>query len=249
MKTGIDVSNHQGKIDWNLVKGKVDFVMIRAGYSTTADLMFESNATMCKNHGIPFGVYWASYALNDVDAIDEAKACLSTIKSFKPDLWVAFDFEEFSEKYAATKGVKLDGSKMRAIAEAFLQTIKAAGYKPMLYSNVDFINRAFDKLRGIYPLWLAQWGVSSPKFPCSIWQMSSTGKIAGINGKVDMDIMYDDVNTNFPSSVDTMFREKYMEIALDIIAGKYGNGAERKKLLKSKNIDVELAQALVNTMV
>lgn len=245
MKTGIDVSNHQGKIDWSAVKGKIDFAMLRAGYSTTADLMFEANASMCKKHGVPFGVYWASYALNEKDAEREAEACLNVIRQYPPTLWIAFDYEEFSEKYARTKGVNPTEKLVGGIVAAFLDKIKKAGYTPMLYTNVDFINRYYSKIKNNYPLWLAQWGVSKPKYSCDLWQMSDKGKIAGINGNVDLDIMYDD----FPEDVDKLFRSKYTRIAEEIIAGKYGNGDERKKKLKAANIDVELAQALVNTMV
>ena len=79
---GIDVSEHNGVIDWEKVKASnVEFAMIRAGYGRTVDLRFKRNAEECNRLGIPFGVYWFSYALNAIGAALEADVCLETIRS------------------------------------------------------------------------------------------------------------------------------------------------------------------------
>lgn len=198
---GIDVSEHNGVIDWEKVKssGSVDFAMIRAGYGQTAvDKQFHKNAVMCNTLGIPIGIYWFSYATT-VDAVErEARACLETIKDYKITYPVAFDFEDDSVRVAKNNGVAVTKQLATALARMFLMTISNAGYIPALYSNPSYLNQYFD-----YPsledtdLWLAQWPTNPkpeaghPMNP-NIWQYSSTGKIPGITTNVDLNVSYKD---------------------------------------------------------
>ncbi len=94
---GIDVSEHNGVIDWEKAKASgVGFAMIRAGYGRTVEKQFKRNISECNRVGLPCGVYWFSYALNAVGAANEAKACLKAIAPYKVDLPVAFDLEHDS---------------------------------------------------------------------------------------------------------------------------------------------------------
>ena len=79
---GIDVSNHNGKIDWSKANKDIDFAMIRAGYSLSTDARFEENIKMCNTLGIPAGIYWFSYALSKDGVLNEAKKCIKTIEQF-----------------------------------------------------------------------------------------------------------------------------------------------------------------------
>lgn len=258
---GIDVSNHNGKIDWAKVNNEVDFVMIRGGYSLTTDARFEENIKACNALGIPVGVYWFSYSLSKDAVLNEAKKCVEVISKFKVQYPVAFDWEYDSDNYYnKMTGYKL-GNEVRAeYATIFLDYIKKAGYVPMLYANVDYIeNYGFKAIKDKYKLWLAQWGVGKPKYDCAIWQHTSTGTCDGIKTAVDRNISYENFGENIVQKtvdkekllygIKESYYEKYYSIAKDVISGKYGNGYARKQRLKELNIDYEFVQAIVNVMV
>lgn len=201
---GIDVSEHNGVIDWEKVKssGSVDFAMIRAGYGQTAvDKKFRSNAAMCNTLGIPIGIYWFSYAKTVPDAEREARACLETIKDYKITYPVAFDFEDDSVRVAKNAGVYISQSLATSLAKTFLSIIQEAGYIAVNYSNPSYLNQYFDQsLLLDYPLWLAQWPVNpkpevKPALNPVIWQYSSKGKIPGISTDVDLNVSYIDYTT------------------------------------------------------
>lgn len=201
---GIDVSEHNGNIDWEQVKssGKVDFVMIRAGYGqTSVDKQFRNNALMCNTLGIPIGIYWFSYAKTVPDAEREARACLETIKDYKITYPVAFDFEDDSVRVARNAGVYVSQSLATSLAKTFLSMIRDAGYIAVNYSNPSYLNQYFEQsLRLDYPLWLAQWPAKpnpevKPSLSPVIWQYSSKGTIPGISTDVDLNVSYIDYTT------------------------------------------------------
>lgn len=198
MQKGIDVSKHNGTIDWAKVKeAGVQFAMIRAGYgANNIDAQFKRNISECNRLGIPCGVYWFSYAYTEEMARKEAEHCLTAIKPYKLDYPVAFDFEYDSVSYAAKKGVSMTKSLASKLVKAFCGAIEEAGYYAMNYANADYHANYFDaSVKNTYDLWLAQW----PKSPdlsappaCGIWQYSSTGTMPGISGNVDMNAAYKD---------------------------------------------------------
>ena len=106
---GIDVSGHQGNIDWRKVKASgIQFAMLRAGYgANTVDSEFERNAHGCMEEGIPFGVYWFSYAYTPEMARREAEKCISVIREYKVQYPVCYDFEYDSVRYAQQNGVQV----------------------------------------------------------------------------------------------------------------------------------------------
>lgn len=260
MLKGIDVSNHNGEINWRVVNNAIDFAMIRAGYSLTKDARFDYNISMCNTLCIPCGVYWFSYALSKDAVLNEAKKCVETIKKYKITFPVAYDWEYDSDSYyEKMTGYKLGNSVRAEYAKIFLDYIKSQGYIPALYTNIDYLNNyGFNSIKNNYDLWLAQWDVNSPKYSCAIWQKSSKGKIDGIKTDVDINIAYKNYEQVQQPTEDKKVRletikndyyEKYLAIAKDIITGKYGNGNERKKRLKDLNIDYNFAQAIVNVLV
>lgn len=256
---GIDVSEHNGKIDWNKVKNHIEFAMIRAGYgSKTVDTKFKENAGACTALNIPFGVYWFSYALNETMARQEAKKCLATVKPYKLSCPIAFDFEYSSMAYAKKKNVVISPSKMCAIASAFLDEIINSGYNALLYTNEDYwFNMGFKNLKNKYPIWCASWGKNKPAVYCQMWQDSSTGKIEGIEGDVDTDVSYvqyevapdaGEVNTKVDSVIQK-YGEIYKDIGNKIISGNYGNGQNRIDKLIQEERDPAFAQEIVNAMI
>ena len=198
-KRGIDVSQWQGVIDWAAVKASgIEFAMIRAGYGrNNIDPRWKRNADECTRLGIPFGVYWFSYALNVDMARREAQYCIQAIKPYNLDYPVAFDFEYDSVNNAAKANVTVTKQLASDIARAFCEEIRAAGYTPILYANPDYLSRYFDdNVVSRYDIWLAQWpkrpNLDVPPENADIWQYSNSGSIKGISGRVDMNACYKD---------------------------------------------------------
>lgn len=197
-RRGIDVSKHQGVIDWQRVKASgIAFAMIRAGYGAgTIDPRAHRNLSECNRLGLPCGAYWFSYAYTEEMARREAEACLAAVAPYRLDYPIAFDLEYDSVARAARAGVTVTRALASRIARTFCETIEAAGHYVLNYSNRDFLGRYFDEdVQARYDLWLAQW----PKEPdlarppeCGIWQYASTGRVPGIDGDVDLDVAYRD---------------------------------------------------------
>lgn len=195
MTHGIDVSEHQGIIDWEKVKGSIDYAIIRAGYGKNhIDREFARNISECNRLGIPCGAYWFSYALNADEAKAEADYCIEALKPYKVDFPVAFDFEYDSANYAKKQGVTLTPSLVQSMATAFLLEIEAAGYFAANYANPDYINRYFGSaLQQRFGLWLASWPKSvnpaKPPMSCIMWQWGGAA-YQGITGSVDSNYCY-----------------------------------------------------------
>lgn len=197
MLKGIDVSEHQGRIDWERVKGNIDFAILRAGYGrNNIDKQFIRNIEECNRLGIPVGIYWFSYAWNEEMTRNEAKYVLEAIKSYKVDYPVCYDFEYDTLRYASQQGFTIGKRLATDMINAFCSTIEQAGYKAMNYANPDFINNKFYNNEVNYPLWLAWYSVSEDRaraYNPSMWQYSESGSIPGIGtNSVDMNYCYED---------------------------------------------------------
>lgn len=191
MKKGIDVSAWQGVIDWDRVKSAgIEFAILKAGSGkSSVDRQFERNAAECKRVGIPFGAYWFSYAYTVSMARDEAKCLINLLKDKKVQYPVCFDYEYDSIRVASNHGVSVTKQLVSAMAKAFLDEIKSAGYIPANYTNLDFSNRFFDnEVKNKYDFWAARY--TSQKVDivnqADLWQYSSKGAVSGISGYVDM---------------------------------------------------------------
>ena len=190
MLKGIDVSKHQGIIDWSKVRA--DFAIIRAGYGkyqSQADTQLKANMEGCKKHGIPVGVYWYSYATTVADAKLEAQTCLAVIKPYKDQIVLPVFFDQEYEKPI----VALSNSARTEICKTFCELVKAAGYHPGIYASYDwFKNKLIIKQLTGYPFWVAQYGSKCGYTGDNLymWQYSSIGKVDGIKGNVDMDEGY-----------------------------------------------------------
>lgn len=208
MYRGIDVSQHNGIIDWKKVKNdKIDFAIIRAGYGqNNVDTMLYKNISGCKNNNIPFGLYWFSYALNENMAIKEANYIADIADKYYPDFPLVFDWEYASEEFANKKEIVFDNDGRKKIALAFLIRIEERGYTPMLYSNPDYLNKGFKELANKYDFWLALWAKNRPTIKHEIWQATATGKVAGIG--TDVDINYSDIMYNRKEDINMSESEK-----------------------------------------
>lgn len=202
-KRGIDVSAHQGFINWDLAKTQIEGAIIRAGYGkNNIDQKWVPNIETVRGMDLDIGVYWFSYAYSADMAYMEGKyAALAVQKKLgSRRIPIAYDFEYDSVTYAAKKGVMVNKSDATQYAIAFLRAVQESGYRPMLYTNIDYLKRYFDwdAIRKAVPdtmLWLAQWRETKPVAydDMSVWQYSSNGSVAGITTRVDMDIIYDDL--------------------------------------------------------
>lgn len=192
---GIDVSGHQGNIDWRKVKASgIQFAMLRAGYgANTVDSEFERNARGCMEEGIPFGVYWFSYAYTPEMARREAEKCISVIREYKVQYPVCYDFEYDSVRYAQQNGVRVTRTLATRLVEAFCGRVEELGYFAMYYSNLDYLERMFaPELRRKYALWYARYASAPGATGIGMWQYRDDGRVDGIRGNVDMDIAYKD---------------------------------------------------------
>lgn len=196
-RKGIDVSAHQGEIDWKKVKDAgIEFAILRAGYGndiSQKDTYFDRNIKAAQKQGIPVGAYWFSYATSVADARKEAKVFQQVLKGYKLPYPVFYDFEYDSVRYAKEQGVRVTKKLATEFALAFLSEMESAGYFAGNYTNLDFYNNYFDtaKLKR-YTLWLASWGSKKPAQAMGIWQYADNGTVAGISGKVDLNYAYED---------------------------------------------------------
>ena len=198
---GIDVSRYQGNIDWNQVKNSgISFAMLRGGYGqNNIDPYFHQNASACQKLGIPFGIYWFSYAYNTQMAAQEAEYCTALAKQYQITWPLAYDLEYDTIRYAAQNGVTINKNLATDMVIAFCSKIKASGYIPMYYSNLDYYRRMFDTGRLPYDLWFAQYASEPSITGMSMWQYTSTGKVPGISGDCDKNYSYKDYGKPSPS--------------------------------------------------
>ena len=182
---GIDVSEHQGVIDWaKVAKDGVQFAVIRAGYGrelSQKDKQFERNYAGAKAAGIKVGAYWYSYADSVARGEQEARTCLKVLEGKRFELPIFFDQEYEKSILALSNKTRTD------IVLKFLETVKGAGRKVGLYSSTNFITTKLqtDRLT-TYPLWLAEYG-SKLHYTGKVWawQYTSKGRVNGIKGNVD----------------------------------------------------------------
>ena len=185
---GIDVSSWQDIIDWKRVKkAGIDFAILRSSFYVTKDKTFEYNIAEAQKAGVMVGVYHYCYATTVLEAREEARYFLSVIEPYELDFPVIMDFEDPSQEH-------LSKTQLTAIAKAFLDEIKNAGYYAMIYANKHWLTTLLDMNRlSEYDVWLAEWR-TAPTYDGSfgIWQYSSEGRVSGIRGDVDLNICYRD---------------------------------------------------------
>lgn len=191
---GIDVSYYQGTIDWNAVKrAGMEFAILRAGFGNSVsqkDQTFDANAKNAIAAGIQLGAYWFSYAATPDEARQEARACREVLAPYwgKFTYPIYYDYEYDTERYVKSKiGRDPTRAERTAIIAAFLTELESFGWRGGVYTNQDYIQNRLDmtKLTG-YELWIANYSTATPNASAGMQQTSSTGKVAGIQGNVDL---------------------------------------------------------------
>lgn len=196
---GVDVSKYQEYIDFNKVKkAGIDFCMIRVGargYGTgqlVVDEYFEDNINNALDAGLDVGVYFFSQAITEEEAMEEANLVIEKIKDYDITYPVAFDMEYIENDTSRVE--QLDKSQKTAVTRAFLDTIRNAGYTPMVYGKKEWLIQKVELvLLSEYDIWLSQYE-DIPDYPYkfSMWQYSNKGTVDGISGKVDLNISFID---------------------------------------------------------
>jgi len=189
-KFGIDVSTHNGKIDWEKAKADgVEFAIIRCGYGMDEkeqdDEQFARNIAECKRLKIPFGVYLYSYANTLEKANSEADHVLRLVKGYTPSLGIWYDVEDKIQN-------DLEPELLTNIINTFCKKIQKNGYSVGIYSSKHWLTNKIDpSITKKYPVWVAQYySVCEYQGKYVMWQYSSNGGVDGIKGKVDYNIMF-----------------------------------------------------------
>lgn len=203
---GIDVSKHQGVIEWSKVKA--NFAILRAGFGGYAeDIMFDRNYAGAKAAGIPVGAYWYSYATNAEEARQEAKVCLQVLAGKRFEYPIYFDIED------STQG-NLGKAALTEICEAFCDTLEKAGYYVGVYASTYWFTRKLDhaRLASKYTIWLADYRAGYNKTLIRhMHQYTSNGHVNGISGRVDMNTC----TLNFPRVIKAAGLNGYGKTAPD----------------------------------
>ena len=244
---GIDVSHYDGNINWRIVKEHIDFAILRLGWIGNThhelDTKFEIYYNECKREGIPIGIYVYNYCNSEDTVKSGAEWTVNQLKDKGIDLPIYIDMEDRSIE-------NLGKDKLTSICIAFNTVIENAGYWAGVYANLNWYTNYLNKdtIKARYTTWVAHYGISQDRYvgQYDMLQYSDTGKISGISGNVDMDIMYRDLINEIKESNTGTDRKTVEELAREVIAGKWGNGEERKIKLTNAGYDYSAVQAKVN---
>ena len=256
-KFGIDISKWQRGFDFDKAKKEgVKFVILRGAYSTGKDSCFETFYKQCKAKGLPVGVYHYSIAKTVAEAKKEAEAMLDILSGKEFEYPIYLDIEDNVQKV-------LGKDLLTNIVTTYLDILEGAGYYVGIYSTYLFLRdyTHIDKLDK-YEKWIAQWSdkCTSPK-PYGMWQFGGEtnlirgNKIAGVT--CDQDYCYKDYPTIIKNSGLNGFKKPQnavkptkpiVDIAREVIAGKWGNGEDRKARLTDAGYDYKAVQAEVNRL-
>ena len=235
MKKIIDISQHNGQINFEKVKNDgIDGVIIRVGWignkqNHTLDTRFEENYIQSKQVGLKVGFYVYSYC-KSVETLRQGIVwLLDKIDNKECEIGVFLDLED-----ETIQGIGKE--ELTKHAKQFCEIVQNDGYISGVYANKYWFNNLIDVNQiSNYKIWLAEWNGKenhSANFKVDIWQYTSKGNIDGINGNVDINNLYFELeNIEFNKSID--------ELAKEVIEGKYGNGEERKIKLGSLYQEVQ----------
>ena len=195
-RLGIDVSYHQGKINWEKVAADgYEFVFIRVAYrgygqagTLKEDKLFAEYYQGARDAGLDVGVYIFSQAINEKEALEEADFVIGCLGDRTLQLPVVYDPESILDDVARTDSVT--GEQFTANTMTFCKRIEEAGFKPMVYSNMLWEAFQFEMAKtSIYPYWYADYE-AQPQTPYGFefWQYSNTGRVSGIGTQTDLDI-------------------------------------------------------------
>ncbi len=227
VENGIDISHHNGVVNWNKVKADgVDFAIIRMayrGYGATGRLKQDdyaiSNLKNAKAAGLDVGVYIFSQAIDVDEAVEEADYILKMIKGYNIDLPVVLDYEYTAGDAGRLQKAKNNGMTDRErtdVCLAFCKKVEAAGYDAMVYANKTMLKTDLyaDEIDADYEIWLAEWSKkASYDNDYTYWQYTSDGSVNGVPSKrVDLNVRYTSAPFRITSSTDTTMTMEWKPI-------------------------------------
>lgn len=184
MAVVIDVSGHDGLIDWDSAKEHIEGVIIRIGYGNDYayqdDKQAVQNMDECERLGIPYGVYIYSYAMTMQETESEISHTLRMLKGRNPVRGVWFDMED-ADEYKKNHGMDVyseeDRTLLTDICIRFIEEMHSRGYITGVYANYDYYKNVLDTNRlsmtAGFNMWLAHWGVEEPDMDCMMWQFGA----------------------------------------------------------------------------
>lgn len=210
LRYGIDVSYHQGPINWNSVKASgVQFAFVRAGsFKSGTDAYYHQNMQGAIAAGIPVGIYVYSYATTPEMAANEGLFAVSVAKDYPVSLPIAYDIED-----AYHKG--MSSAQLQQLVNSFCNTVQAAGYYPIVYSSKSWFTERIGAVS--WDVWVAQYNTTC-SYPgaYAFWQFTSSGSVPGVNGRCDVNFQFKDYSAQIPANGfktvagRTYFMENYM---------------------------------------
>ena len=253
---GPDISSWQGDIDIKRLAEQVDFFIFRGYAGSSKDKKVERNIQLAIEAGKPYGLYVYSYALNIAKAIAEATDLVNLANSFsvKPKFLV-IDMED-ADGYKRKYGMP-SNSQLEEICRVQCDIFEKAGYYAVIYASSSWFRNQLVGLGNRYEKWIAHWPVLGGKQTgndtssdlenannLGIWQYTSEGRLDGYDGRLDMNYIYKDVILGGSSSNVNM--SDISRIADEVIAGKWGNGEDRRNRLAEAGYNAVVVQNEVN---
>lgn len=255
---GIDISEHNGFIDFKEVKKKIDFVYIRSSFGRFAyDKYFEEYANKCIENEIPFGFYHYSYALNEEQAKEEAEFFIKTISKYKNkmELPLCIDIED-SDSYKKNHNFEFSKENITKILETECKILIEKGFRPIIYASLSWFTNYIDlqneTLKSCFK-WLAWWNDKADskvdKNIFSILQYTDKGEISGTTSKVDLNYSYVDFKKlkEYTENITKLFLIKFKTGLTDLdlqylTCYKFGNFLVDKieARLKKEPIDYDI---------
>ena len=195
----VEDSVHQDNIDWAKVKESgIDFAMVRLGYrgygtgEAQLDENYAENIQGARDAGLDAGVYFFSQAITAEEAVEEANLVIESLDGLDVNYPVVYDWEIIYDDTARTDNISVD--VLTDCCVAFCETIKNAGYTPMIYQNkrTSIFKLDLNRLND-YDFWLAEYNTEPTYYyDFDMWQYTSTGRVPGIEGDVDLNISFKD---------------------------------------------------------
>lgn len=248
---GIDVSQHNGNIDWDQVRNHIDFAILRLGWignknNHTLDTKFERNYNECKRLGIPVGVYIYNYTVSKSAAESGANWTVNKLQGKSLELPVYIDMEDPS-------GAGLGKAVNTDIVIGFNSIIESSGRWAGVYASLDWFNNKLNKdyIKHKYTTWIAHVDYTNNqdkyKGQYDMFQYSWEGHVSGINSRVDMNILYRNLIKEIAGD-NTPSKKSVDEIAREVINGEWGNGQDRRNRLEAAGYNYNEVQARVNEL-
>ena len=196
-KVGIDVSDYDHEIDWAQVAADgIEFAFVRVGYrgytqgGIVEDAQCSANLQGARANSVPIGTYFFSSAINEEEAREEAQFVVDKLNGMVLEYPIVYDQEQVADP--SGRANNLTSAQYTANARAFCEAVNAAGYQAMIYGNQHHFGQLDLDQLAAWPLWYAEYGVSEPTghVNFAMWQYSESGTVAGIEGGVDMNILF-----------------------------------------------------------